>query len=49
MGPWYVSRAVVPVLRKAKGAITNVGPVAGIVASGSSLRTLSQRRRWTKE
>jgi len=37
MGPWYVSRAAVPALRKAKGAIVNVGSVSGIVAGGSSL------------
>ena len=37
MGPWYLSRAAVPALREAKGAIVNVGSVAGIIASGSSL------------
>jgi ketoreductase RED2 len=37
MGPWYLSRAAVPALREAKGAIINVGSVAGIVAGGSSL------------
>jgi ketoreductase RED2 len=37
MGPWYVSRAAVPALREAKGAIVNVGSVAGIIAGGSSL------------
>lgn len=37
MGPWYLSRAAVPALREAKGAIVNVGSVAGIVAGGSSL------------
>src|SRR3954465_5888731 len=30
MGPWYVSRAAAPALREAKGAIVNVGSVAGI-------------------
>jgi Dehydrogenases with different specificities (related to short-chain alcohol dehydrogenases) len=37
MGPWYLSRAAVPALREAKGAIVNVGSVAGIIAAGSSL------------
>ena len=37
MGPWYLSRAAVPALREAKGAIVNVGSVAGIIAGGSSL------------
>ncbi len=37
IGPWYVSRAAVPALREAKGAIVNVGSVAGIIAGGSSL------------
>ena len=37
MGPWYVSRAAAPALRDAKGAIVNVGSVAGIIAGGSSL------------
>jgi ketoreductase RED2 len=37
MGPWYLSRAVAPVLRETKGAIVNVGSVAGIIAGGSSL------------
>ena len=37
MGPWYLSRAAAPALREAKGAIVNVGSVAGIVAGGSSL------------
>lgn len=37
MGPWYLSRAAVPALREAKGAIVNVGSVAGIMAGGSSL------------
>ena len=37
MGPWYLSRAAVPALREAKGAIINVGSVAGIIAGGSSL------------
>ena len=37
MGPWYVSRAAVPALRETKGAIVNVGSVAGIIAAGSSL------------
>ncbi len=37
MGPWYLSRAAAPALREAKGAIVNVGSVAGIVAAGSSL------------
>ena len=37
MGPWYVSRAAAPALREAKGAIINVGSVAGIIAGGSSL------------
>jgi ketoreductase RED2 len=37
MGPWYVSRAAAPALREAKGAIVNVGSVAGIIAGGSSL------------
>ncbi len=32
MGPWYLSRAAVPALREAKGAIVNVGSVAGIIA-----------------
>ena len=36
-GPWYVSRAAAPALRDAKGAIVNVGSVAGIIAGGSSL------------
>ena len=37
IGPWYVSRAAVPALREAKGAIVNVGSVAGMIAGGSSL------------
>ena len=37
MGPWYLSRAAVPALREAKGAIVNVGSIAGIIAGGSSL------------
>ena len=37
MGPWYMSRAAVPALRETKGAIVNVGSVAGIIAGGSSL------------
>jgi ketoreductase RED2 len=37
MGPWYTSRAAVPALRETKGAIVNVGSVAGIIAGGSSL------------
>ena len=37
MGPWYLSRAAVPALREVKGAIVNVGSVAGIIAAGSSL------------
>ena len=37
MGPWYVSRTAAPALREAKGAIINVGSVAGIIAGGSSL------------
>ena len=37
MGPWYLSRAAVPALRETKGAIVNVGSVAGIIAAGSSL------------
>ena len=37
MGPWYMSRAAVPALREAEGAIVNVGSVAGIIAGGSSL------------
>jgi len=37
MGPWYMSRAAAPALREAKGAIVNVGSVAGIIAGGSSL------------
>jgi len=37
MGPWYLGRAAVPALREAKGAIVNVGSVAGIIAAGSSL------------
>src|SRR5262249_41977130 len=37
MGPWYLSRAAVSALREAKGAIVNVGSVAGIIAAGSSL------------
>ena len=45
MGPWYLSRAAVPALRDAKGAIVNVGSVAGIIAGGSSLPTPSPRRR----
>jgi ketoreductase RED2 len=37
IGAWYLSRAAVPALREAKGAIVNVGSVAGIIAGGSSL------------
>jgi len=37
IGAWYLSRAAVPALRDAKGAIVNVGSVAGIIAGGSSL------------
>ena len=37
MGPWYLSRAAASALREAKGAIVNVGSVAGIIAGGSSL------------
>jgi len=37
MGPWYLSRAAVPALRETRGAIVNVGSVAGIIAAGSSL------------
>lgn len=37
IGAWYLCRAAVPALREAKGAIVNVGSVAGIIAGGSSL------------
>jgi ketoreductase RED2 len=37
LGAWYVSRAAVPALRESRGAIVNVGSVAGFVAGGSSL------------
>jgi len=37
MGPWYLSRAAAAALREAKGAIVNVGSVAGLIAGGSSL------------
>ncbi len=37
IGPWLLSRAAAPALREAKGAIVNVGSVAGIIALGSSL------------
>lgn len=37
MGPWHVSRAATPTLRKTKGSIVNVGSVAGLIAGGSSL------------
>jgi ketoreductase RED2 len=37
MGPWYLIRAAVPALREARGAIVNVGSVAGVFAGGSSL------------
>ena len=37
MGPWYVSRAATHALRETKGAIVNVGSVAGLIAGGSSL------------
>ena len=37
LGPWYVSRAAAAALKEAKGAIVNVGSVAGILAGGSSL------------
>src|SRR5207247_2098762 len=37
LGAWYVSRAALPALREARGAIVNVGSVAGLVAGGSSL------------
>ena len=37
LGAWYVSRAALPALRETRGAIVNVGSVAGLVAGGSSL------------
>jgi ketoreductase RED2 len=37
MGPWYLSRAAVPALRRTRGSIVNVGSVSGIIAGGSSL------------
>ena len=45
MGPWYLSRAAVPALREAKGAIINVGSVAGSSRAGARSRTRSRRRR----
>jgi ketoreductase RED2 len=37
MGAWRVTRAAAPALREARGAVVNVGSVAGLVAGGSSL------------
>jgi ketoreductase RED2 len=37
MGPWYLARTAAPELAKAKGAIVNIGSIAGVIASLSSI------------
>ena len=37
LGPWYVSRAALPVLRERRGCIVNVSSVSGAIAAGSSV------------
>ena len=37
LGTWYLTRAAVPALRRARGCVVNVGSIAGVFAGGSSL------------